>query len=90
MAYRATRRYRLTVVRHLLQTKVYLILEYAAKGELYKQLQQQNTFSETTTATCVPLPCRPSYSAAAPCVPRHGALCLDSAPHYKPDARFFF
>lgn len=36
------------------QTKVYLILEYAAKGELYKQLQQQNTFSEKTTATYAP------------------------------------
>lgn len=34
-------------------TKVYLILEYAAKGELYKQLQQQKTFSEKTTATYV-------------------------------------
>ncbi len=33
------------------QTKVYLILEYAAKGELYKQLQAQNHFSEKTTAT---------------------------------------
>lgn len=37
----------------ILQTKVYLILEYAAKGELYKQLQAQNVFSEKTTATCV-------------------------------------
>ncbi len=33
------------------QTKVYLILEFAAKGELYKQLQAQNNFSEATTAT---------------------------------------
>jgi aurora kinase, other len=33
------------------QTKVYLILEFAAKGELYKQLQAQNHFSEATTAT---------------------------------------
>ena len=33
------------------QTKVYLILEFAARGELYKQLQAQNHFSEATTAT---------------------------------------
>jgi hypothetical protein len=31
---------------------VYLILEYAAKGELYKQLQFQKTFNEQITATC--------------------------------------
>lgn len=34
-------------------TKVYLILEYAAKGELYKQLQFQKTFNEQITATYV-------------------------------------
>lgn len=35
------------------ETKVYLILEFAAKGELYKQLQAQNHFSEKTTATYI-------------------------------------
>lgn len=36
-----------------LQEKVYLILEYAAKGELYKELQRQKTFDEKRTATWV-------------------------------------
>ena len=34
-----------------LQTKVFLILEYAAKGELYKELQKVHHFDERTTAT---------------------------------------
>jgi len=33
---------------------VYLILEYAAKGELYRELQRCNRFDETRTATCGP------------------------------------
>ncbi|KAG6513746.1 hypothetical protein ZIOFF_024082 [Zingiber officinale] len=33
------------------QTRVYLILEYAAKGELYKELQKSKCFSERQTAT---------------------------------------
>lgn len=33
------------------QEKVYLILEYAAKGELYKELQQLGHFDERRTAT---------------------------------------
>jgi aurora kinase len=33
------------------QEKIYLILEYAAKGELYRELQQQGRFSEQQTAT---------------------------------------
>ncbi|KAG6468368.1 hypothetical protein ZIOFF_073044 [Zingiber officinale] len=33
------------------QTRVYLILEYAAKGELYKELQKSKCFSERRTAT---------------------------------------
>ena len=32
---------------------MFLILEYAAKGELYKELQQQNHFPEAQTAQCV-------------------------------------
>ncbi|KAG6498582.1 hypothetical protein ZIOFF_038302 [Zingiber officinale] len=32
-------------------TRVYLILEYAAKGELYKELQKSKCFSERRTAT---------------------------------------
>ena len=32
-------------------TRVYLILEYAAKGELYKELQKAGTFDEQRTAT---------------------------------------
>lgn len=32
------------------QTRVYLILEYAAKGELFAELQQQKKFSEARTA----------------------------------------
>ena len=36
------------------QTRVYLILEYAAKGELYRELQRCNRFDEKRTATCVP------------------------------------
>ena len=34
-----------------LQTRVYLILEYAAKGEVYKELQKCKYFSERRTAT---------------------------------------
>ena len=33
------------------QTRVYLILEYAAKGELYKELQKHTYFDERRTAT---------------------------------------
>jgi hypothetical protein len=36
---------------HVLQEKVYLILEYAAKGELYKELQKLGHFDERRTAT---------------------------------------
>ncbi|KAJ0964677.1 hypothetical protein J5N97_025815 [Dioscorea zingiberensis] len=35
------------------QTRVYLILEYAAKGELYKELQKCNYFSERRAATYI-------------------------------------
>lgn len=35
----------------LLQKRVYLILEYAAKGELYKELQKCKYFSERRAAT---------------------------------------
>lgn len=35
------------------ETKVFLILEYAAKGELYKELQKVHHFDERTTATYV-------------------------------------
>jgi len=34
-------------------TRVYLILEYAAKGELYKELQRHGHFSERLTATYI-------------------------------------
>ena len=33
-----------------MQEKVYLILEYAAKGELYKELQKLGHFDEKRTA----------------------------------------
>lgn len=33
------------------QTRVFLILEYAARGELYKELQKQRTFDEQRSAT---------------------------------------
>ncbi|KAL6746859.1 serine/threonine protein kinase [Haematococcus lacustris] len=33
--------------------KVYLILEYAARGELYKELQKAHTFDEARTATYI-------------------------------------
>ena len=33
------------------KTRVYLILEYAPRGELYKELKRQNRFSESTCAT---------------------------------------
>ncbi|KAG6482718.1 hypothetical protein ZIOFF_059355 [Zingiber officinale] len=36
------------------QTQVYLILEYAAKGELYKELQKSKCFNERRTATILP------------------------------------
>lgn len=35
------------------ETRVYLILEYAAKGEMYRELQKKTTFSEELTATYV-------------------------------------
>ena len=34
----------------VLQTRVYLILEYAAKGELYRELQRYSVFPEERTA----------------------------------------
>lgn len=33
-----------------MQKRVYLILEYAANGELYKELTTQGNFDEATTA----------------------------------------
>ncbi|ESO03733.1 hypothetical protein HELRODRAFT_191942 [Helobdella robusta] len=33
------------------ETRVYLILEYAPKGELYKELKRQGSFDDPTTAT---------------------------------------
>jgi len=33
------------------ETRVYLILEYAAKGELYKELQKCGRFNDQRTAT---------------------------------------
>jgi len=33
------------------QARVYLILEYAAKGELYKELQRCKVFNEKRAAT---------------------------------------
>jgi hypothetical protein len=33
------------------QSRVYLILEYAAKGELYKELQKSKYFNERRAAT---------------------------------------
>jgi len=35
----------------LLGAKVYLILEYAAKGELFKELQKYKVFNEKRAAT---------------------------------------
>ncbi|KAL4858631.1 Serine/threonine-protein kinase Aurora-2 [Chlorella vulgaris] len=35
------------------QTRVYLILEYAARGELYKKLQSDGSFDEVRTATYI-------------------------------------
>ena len=35
------------------ETRVYLILEYAPKGEMYEELQKQKRFSEEVTATFV-------------------------------------
>lgn len=34
-------------------TRVFLILEFAPRGEMYKELQKQQKFSETTTATYI-------------------------------------
>lgn len=42
----------------VVQKRVFLILEYAAKGELYKELQTQHHFPEQQTAT---------YAAATTC-----------------------
>lgn len=35
------------------ETRVYLILEYAARGEMYKELQKQGRFNEVQTATYI-------------------------------------
>jgi aurora kinase len=43
--------YREFSVMWILQTRVYLILEHAAKGELYKELQRCKHFSERRSAT---------------------------------------
>ena len=42
----------LTISR-LSQNRVYLILEYAARGELYKELQKSKRFSESRSATYI-------------------------------------
>ena len=39
------------------KTRVYLILEYAPRGELYKELKRQNRFSESTCATVSMIHC---------------------------------
>ena len=47
---------------------IYLILEYAAKGELYKELQKQGRFDETKSAKAssgLPPPRVPSRAFAA-------------------------
>ena len=36
------------------ETRIYIILEFAPGGELYKQLTQRGHFSETLTARCGP------------------------------------
>lgn len=33
------------------QTRIFLMLEYAPKGELYKELQKKKRFDDTRTAT---------------------------------------
>ena len=64
-----------------LQDKVYLILEYAAKGELYRELQRLGTFDEQRTATWVPPPPLPPGSAhPRPCTPRHPGHPLNPPP----------
>ena len=37
-------------------TRVYLILEYAPRGELYKELQKEKKFTEERTATVSTVP----------------------------------
>ena len=51
-----------------MQKRVFLILEYAAKGELYKELQQQNHFPEAQTAQCV--------HSQLPCIGHHHSCLL--------------
>ena len=41
------------------QTRIYLILEFAAKGELYKELQKSTRFDEKRSAKV----CAPSWIA---------------------------
>lgn len=48
--YRASSLKRATI-KFVLQKRVYLILEYAARGELYKELQKSKYFSERRAAT---------------------------------------
>jgi hypothetical protein len=38
-------------------TRVYLILEYAPRGELYKELQKEKKFDEKRSATVSQLVC---------------------------------
>ena len=61
------------------QKRVFLILEYAAKGELYKELQQRNHFGEEQTATCAHSHCMLGHTstAARPDVRQavQGSLC---------------
>jgi serine/threonine protein kinase len=47
----SSRSYHEFFVMWILQTRVYLILEHAAKGELYKELQRCKYFSERRSAT---------------------------------------
>lgn len=49
----------------VVQKRVYLILEYAAKGELYKELQRCKHFSERRAATVSPSYLYFQYTTAA-------------------------
>jgi serine/threonine protein kinase len=61
------------------QQRIYLILEYAPRGELYKELQKSRTFDEQRTATVraylvwdlVPGPLLETEGLIASCVDPH-------------------
>lgn len=69
------------------QTRVFLILEYAARGELYKELQRQQRFDEPRSATCEGLPqttLQAQHPSQVHCKPGQGHCILPLEARHPP------